>query len=99
MRSLAAWSQPRRAVVATMALALALSVVVVAHADASPLHGIGFFKGCATPTQVGQKTRCDFTITNSFDPDILTVTSIVDVVHGGAGDDNSGNILSQLDLK
>src|SRR4051794_37874537 len=82
----------------TVAL-VALGVPFAASAPAqSAQHGITFVKGCQPETVVLQKTMCDFGVHNDFDPDTLQIVSIVDVVHGGAGDDNSGNILSQLQL-
>ncbi|MFM8971516.1 MAG: hypothetical protein ACKOOG_02510, partial [Actinomycetota bacterium] len=61
-------------------------------------HGIGFLKGCVSPTALGAKTACTFTVRNNVDtgPDTLTVTSIVDVVKAAGGDDNAGNILPSL---
>jgi hypothetical protein len=88
-----------RAAVAFGAVAMVaglLTVASVTNANALPVHGLGFFKGCDSPTQVLQKTSCNFSITNTSDPDALTVTSLVDVVHGAAGDDSSGNILATL---
>src|SRR4051794_36642867 len=75
-----------------------MSTVQQAPAQALPQHGVGLFKGCASPTDVLQKTQCNFTITNSIDPDTLTITSLTDIVHAAAGDDNAGNILPQLQL-
>src|SRR5262249_12810542 len=75
-----------------------LTILPVAHAEAAPVHGIGLFKGCASPTTVLQKTQCNFTITNSIDPDTLTITSLTDIVHAAGGDDNAGNILPLLTL-
>src|SRR4051794_33085257 len=75
--------------VALLALVAGL-VAIVGPTPASglPVHGIGFFKGCDSPTDVLSKTRCNFTITNLSDPDSLQITSLSDVVHGAAGDDN-----------
>src|SRR4051812_22092217 len=78
------------------AVLLGIFVVVQPSAEALPVHGLGFFKGCTSPTTVGQKTRCNFTITNSFDPDDLTITSLVDVVQAAGGNDSSGNVLATL---
>src|SRR5437879_2152488 len=90
----------RKAITAIAALALALSFVAIEAptSDASPLHGITFLKGCESPTTVGQKTKCNFTVANSIDPDILTITGIRDVVHAAGGDDIAANILSQLNF-
>jgi len=70
----------------------------VAHSDAAPLHGLTFLKGCQGTTTVGNKTMCDFTVSNSIDQDTLTITSLVDTVHGGNGEDTSANVLPLLDL-
>ena len=92
----------RRAPIAAllgMALVVGGSFVATSASYAAPQHGLAVVKGCDSPTTVGQKTSCGFGIyNNQGDPDTLTITSLVDVVHGAAGDDNSGNILSQLDL-
>src|SRR5215831_13889633 len=90
----------RRFITAVAAMALALSFVAVEAptSDAAPLHGITFLKGCQSPTTVGQKTKCNFTIANSIDPDTLTITNIRDVVHAAGGDDIAANILPQLVL-
>src|SRR5436190_16058579 len=64
-----------------------------------PQHGIAFLKGCQSPRSVGQKTLCDFSIVNSIDPDTLTITSIVDVVHSSPTDDSTGNILADLQFE
>src|SRR5262249_31220327 len=66
--------------------------------NAAPVHGIGLFKGCSSPTTVLQKTQCNFTVTNTIDPDQLTITSLTDVVHAAGGDDNAGNVLPLLTL-
>jgi hypothetical protein len=75
-----------------------VAIVETTQANALPVHGIGFFKGCESPTDVLSKTQCNFTITNTSDPDIVQITSLVDVVHAAGGDDNSGNVLSSLVL-
>ncbi len=67
---------------------------------ASPFHGIGLAKGCTSPIVIGQLYTCDVLTINNVDtgPDTLTITSIVDVVHAGAGDQTSGNLLPTLSL-
>jgi len=62
-------------------------------------HGMTFVKGCITPTTVGDKIECNYGAFNDFDPDTLTMTSVVDVVHAAGGDDTSGNILPNLQLE
>jgi hypothetical protein len=61
----------------------------------APTHGIGFAKGCDSPTIVGQGYVCHFLILNNTDTagDTLTVNSITDKVHATAGDVLSGNLL------
>jgi len=82
-----------------LALMVGGSFVATSAVGALDEHGLGFAKGCASPTTVGQKTKCDFLITNNQgDPDTLIITGLVDVVHAAGGDVNSGNVLSQLDL-
>src|SRR6187551_2054304 len=81
----------RSALVVSALLIVLGTFVSVPPAEADAVHGLGFFKGCVSPTAVLQKTSCNFTITNSFDPDDLTVVSLVDVVKGAAGNDSSGN--------
>jgi hypothetical protein len=67
-------------------------------ARAAELHGIGFVKGCNSPTVVGQPYICTFSAINTVDTqhDTLTITSVVDVVHSGSGGlvpVTSGNLL------
>ena len=61
-------------------------------------HGIGFTKGCASPTTVYQPYSCTFSIRNSIDEaqDTLTFNGLSDVVHTATGDVASGNIFTQL---
>jgi hypothetical protein len=82
--------------VALVALAMVVPILSIGRSDAADLHGITFLKGCNSPTMVGDKTLCNFTIANSSDPDTLTITSIVDTVHASGGDDVSANILPSL---
>jgi len=79
-------------------LALGVPFAPLSDAQAEPQHGITFLKGCDSPTTVGQKTKCDFSIINDQDPDTLTITSLDDVVQAAGGDDDAGNILPDLDL-
>jgi len=89
----------------SLAIMFVAGVVAAAGISAVPggaalpkIHGIGFTKGCVSPTSLGAKTSCTFTIRNNVDtgPDTLTVTSLVDVVKAAGGDDNAGNILPSL---
>jgi hypothetical protein len=83
-----------------MAVALiGLWIPLATRSDAQAAqHGITFLKGCLGPTAVGQKTQCNFSIINDFDPDTLTITSLTDTVQAAGGDDAAGNVLPQLDL-
>src|SRR3954471_24037636 len=96
MRSGRGFSSRIALVFGAVAVLVGILVVVQPTADALPVHGLGFFKGCSSPTTVGQKTSCNFTINNLSDPDDLTVTSLVDVVKAAGGDDSTGNVLSSL---
>jgi hypothetical protein len=46
-------------------------------------HGIGFTKGCVSPTQIGAPYSCTYSIQNIVDDaqDTLTINGLVDVVH------------------
>jgi len=82
-----------------LALMVGGSFIAVAPVYAAPEHGLAVVKGCDGPTTVGQKTSCYFGVYNTQgDPDTLTITSLVDVIHAASGDVNTGNILSSLDL-
>src|SRR5436190_14315785 len=96
MRAAGRLSRSRYAFILSALLMVLGTFTLAEPAKADAVHGIGFFKGCTSPTTVGQKTSCNFTITNTSDPDDLTISSLVDVVHGAAGDDNSGNIIPTL---
>jgi uncharacterized repeat protein (TIGR01451 family) len=65
-----------------------------------PQHGIGFAKGCESPTVVGDPYECSYKILNIVDTahDTQAISSLVDVTHSAGGDVNSGNILSQVYL-
>ena len=59
-------------------------------------HGIGFTKGCASPTTIGQPYTCSFGVQNVLDEahDTLTIHSLIDMVHASGGDVGTGtNIL------
>jgi hypothetical protein len=62
----------------------------------APQHGIGFTKGCESPTVVGAPYLCSYTIQNVLDEafDTLTVDSLVDCVFPATSQPCSGNILS-----
>jgi len=86
-------------VVAVAATFVAALLGMVPGSAAVPrVHGIGFLKGCDSPTMVGEQMSCRVTVRNSVDnaPDTLTVTSVVDLVHAAGGDDVSGNLLPSL---
>jgi len=69
----------------------------VAGAQAVNLHGIGFAKGCDGPVNPGDQYTCGFLIANTTQldtaGDTMEVTSLVDVVHGAAGDVTSPDLL------
>lgn len=71
-----------------------------AGAGSSTVHGIGFSKGCDTPTKVGALYTCTYSVQNSSlsdtAGDTLTFDSIVDVVHANPADVGSGNIIGSL---
>ena len=66
------------------------------------VHGIGFIKGCDSPTNVGDPMNCSYGILNlpiiDTAHDTLRIFALSDQVHSAAGDVNSGNILGQLQL-
>jgi len=86
------------ALMAVGLIALWVPLAARGEAQALPQHGITFLKGCQSPTTVGDKMRCDFSIVNDQDPDTLTITSLQDVIQAAGGDDDAGNVLPQLDL-
>src|SRR5580765_2591707 len=60
-------------------------------------HGVGFTKGCASPTAIGQPYTCSFSVRNIVDEahDTLTIDSLTDTVHAASGDvGGSTNALS-----
>lgn len=74
-------------------------------AQAQGLHGIGFVKGCQSPTDIGSPYLCTYAILNTVDTgngagtsDTLTITSVVDVVHASPSDVASANLLPLLTL-
>src|SRR5215212_8578416 len=83
---------------AVLALVGAIGVSGAAAADVN--HGIGFTKGCTSPTKIGDPYSCSFTVRNVLDQaqDTLTINSLVDVVHAASGDVNSGNILGSVQI-
>jgi len=88
-------------VVAVVALAVAAVLGAIPGSAALPkVHGIGFLKGCDSPTAVGEEMSCRVAIRNTIDngPDTLTVTSVVDLVHAAGGDEVSGNLLPTLNF-
>jgi len=95
---------PVHLVVITALIAAFSALALVAYgretSAALPLHGIALAKGCTSPIVTGQLYTCDVLTINNVDTagDTLTITSIVDVVHAGAGDQTSGNLLPGLSL-
>jgi hypothetical protein len=84
---------------AALATGIGVTASTSAMAAAVPQYGIGFTKGCVSPTLVGAAYRCSFTIQNTFDTvgDTLTITNMSDVVHAAAGDVASpGNYFALL---
>ncbi len=77
--------------------AMGMLVAGIASA-AQPLHGVAFVKGCVSPVSIGQPYQCAFAVNNSVDPDTITVSSIVDVVHASPSDVTSVNLLPLLTL-
>ena len=51
-------------------------------------HGIGFTKGCTSPTKIGDPYACSYTVRNNLDDaqDTLTINSLIDTVHAAGGD-------------
>ncbi len=66
----------------------------------SAFHGIGFGKGCESPTAIGAPYKCGYVVLNTVDTahDTLRITSLVDVVHSAGGDVTSPNIISLVDI-
>ena len=97
-----------RGVVLGLLAAVALAVATLTGPSGASaggptaLHGIGFNKGCASPTVVGEAYTCTLSVTNSdlvdTAGDTLTISSISDVVHADPSDVPSGNILSSLSV-
>ena len=60
-------------------------------------HGVGFTKGCASPTNIGQPYACSYTIQNTIDEahDTLTIDGLNDTVHAAGGNTSSGNMFNQ----
>src|SRR3954470_4036409 len=84
---------------ATMLVALTVAPgITLAAPDVQ--HGIGFTKGCTSPTKVGDPYSCSYTVRNVLDEaqDTLTITSLVDIVHSAGGDVNSGNIMGAVQI-
>src|SRR5579862_911893 len=77
---------------------LFMLAVVAPAALADAQHGVGFTKGCTSPTSIGQPNLCSYTIRNTVDDaqDTLTFNGIDDVTHAAGGNVDSGNIFSSL---
>src|SRR5262245_65868951 len=84
--------------------AFALVVLTVAPgvtlAQTTVQHGIGFTKGCQSPTKIGDPMLCSYTVRNALDEaeDTLTISGLTDTVHAAGGDVNSGNILGSVQI-
>src|SRR5262245_17215446 len=85
-------------------IGLTLALTGAFAAGPEPLHGIGFSKGCTSPTAIGNPYACSYAIQNTIDEaeDTLTIHGLKDIVHAApqpGGDVSSGNILgtSKLD--
>src|SRR5262249_37722386 len=61
-------------------------------------HGIGFTKGCGSPTHVGAAYTCTYSVRNVVDEaqDTLTVTGLNDTVLTAGGPVSSGNVMTSL---
>ena len=84
-------------------LVAALSTLLfVGAGSAAATHGIGFQKGCNSPTKIGDPVVCHYTITNNnftnASLDTVTINSLADVTHAAAGDTPNTNILGNLEL-
>ena len=78
-----------------------LMLISIGGAQAqNAFHGIGFVKGCDSPTKVGDPYICSYQILNVVDTahDTIKITGLTDVVHSAGGDVPSGNILPSLQL-
>src|SRR6185295_17438795 len=69
---------------------------------AAATHGIGFQKGCNSPTKIGDPVVCHYTITNNnftnASLDTVKINSLADVTHAAAGNTPNTNILGNLEL-
>src|SRR3954453_18035914 len=63
-------------------------------------HGIGFTKGCTSPTKIGATGTCSYTVRNNLDDagDTLTINSLVDTVNADSGDLGSGEIIGPVKI-
>ena len=85
-----------RALSALVVVAALLTFGLTGASAVDVQHGIGFTKGCASPTAIGQPYTCAFSVRNVLDEaeDTLTINSLIDVVHAAGGDVGAGtNIL------
>src|SRR4051812_49859728 len=84
---------------ATMLVALTVAPgITLAAPDVQ--HGIGFTKGCTSPTKVGDPYACSYTVRNILDEaeDTLSIDSLIDTVHSAGGDVDSGNIIGSVQI-
>src|SRR5262249_15239119 len=93
----------KRVLLGLGALVLTLGTVIgisMASALANDVqHGIGFTKGCSSPTAILQPYSCSYSIRNSVDDahDTLTISSLIDTVQASIPT-TSGNIVRQGQL-
>ena len=98
-RSFAGAARVGAGVVLVLAL---LTMFGVSRAGADVQHGIGFQKGCESPTKVGDPVLCQYLIANNNftneSLDTVTFDFIADVTHAAAGDTPETNIMANLEL-
>jgi hypothetical protein len=84
-------------------LGVFVTLLVVGSSGASAAdvtHGIGFTKGCSSPTKVGAPYSCSWTIRNNLDDaeDTLTINNITDTVHAVGGNVVSSTVLDNASV-
>ena len=79
-----------------------LTLFGVSGAGADVQHGIGFQKGCESPTKVGDPVLCQYLVANNNftneSLDTVTFDFIADVTHAASGDTPETNILASLEV-
>jgi hypothetical protein len=86
-----------------LGLGVFVTLLVVGTSGASAAdvtHGIGFTKGCSSPTQVGAPYSCSWTIRNNLDDaqDTLTINNLTDTVHSAGGNVVSSTVLDNASV-